>query len=150
MGFFFIGGLLRQVKLEIHWRWLSILVYFLATYLIYTMTKNWSHQVGKPDELFFGYLSPFVVLQAISFFAAVKDLEFNSQILSFVAQHTYWMYLVHMLVMEKFQKVTGLYVHTDTSLNICLITIATFLGAFIVSIPLYWIEKKILRIPLLR
>ena len=150
MGFFFVGGLLRRIRLEVRWRIVSALVFVLATWLIYRATKSWSYQVGKPDELFFGNLSPFVVLQAVSFFAAVKDIEFNSRLLAFVAQHTYWMYLVHMLVMEQFQKFTHLYVNTHTAVNICLITAGTFLGAFLVSMPLFWLEKQIVRLCHLR
>ena len=146
MGFFFLGGLLRRVKFFVWQRWCSALVCVLATWCIYRFTKSWSLQLGKPDELFFGNLSPFVVLQAVSFFAAVKDVEFQSRVLTFTAEHTYWIYLVHMLAMGVVQKYTGLYVNAHTALNISLITVLTFGLAFAASVPLYWLEKQVVRL----
>lgn len=146
MGFFFLGGLLRRVKFTVRQRWCSALVFVFASWCVYRFTKSWSLQLGKPDELFFGNLSPFVVLQAVSFFAAVKDIEFQSRALTFTAEHTYWIYLVHMLAMDVVQKYTGLHVNTHTAVNITLITALTFLLAFAAAVPLYWFEKRLVRL----
>ena len=86
------------------------------------------------------------MLQAVSFFAAVKDVEFQSRVLTFTAEHTYWIYLVHMLAMGAVQKYTGLYVNAHTALNISLITVFTFGLAFAASVPLYWLEKQVVRL----
>lgn len=60
--------------------------------------------------------------------------------------HTYWIYLVHMSAMGGgLQKYTGLYVNVHTALHIVLITVGTFVLAFIVSIPLYLFEKTLVR-----
>ena len=143
MGFLFVGGLLRRIELTTRWRWISFGVCILATILIYRFTKSWSLSVGKPNELFFENLSPFVVLQAVSFFLALKDIKFQSAKLAFVAEHTYWIYLVHMLAMGALQRFTGLAVHNHTALNIVLITAGTFAFSFALSIPLFYFEKKI-------
>ena len=96
-------------------------------------------------ELFFEGRSSPVVLQAVSFFLALKDIKLESALLTFVAEHTYWIYLVHMLAMGVLQKSTGLYVNVHTALHIVLITVGTFVLAFIVSIPLYLFEKTLVR-----
>lgn len=96
-------------------------------------------------ELFFEGRSSPVVLQAVSFFLALKDIKLESALLTFVAEHTYWIYLVHMLAMGVLQKYTGLYVNVHTALHIVLITVGTFVLAFIVSIPLYLFEKTLVR-----
>ncbi len=145
MGFFFTGGLLRRVRVTLCWRWFWALVCVLATVLIYRFTKSWLLSLGSPNELFFVNLSPFVVLQAVSFFLALKDIKLESALLTFVAEHTYWIYLVHMLAMGVLQKYTGLYVNVHTALHIVLITVGTFVLAFIVSIPLYLFEKTLVR-----
>lgn len=144
-AFFFTGGLLRRVRVTLRWRWFWALVCVLATVLIYRFTKSWSLSLGSPNELFFENLSPFVVLQAVSFFLALKDIKLESALLTFVAEHTYWIYLVHMLAMGVLQKYTGLYVNVHTALHIVLITVGTFVLAFIVSIPLYLFEKTLVR-----
>lgn len=145
MGFFFTGRLLRRVRVTLRRRWFWALVCVLATVLIYRFTKSWSLSLGSPNELFFENLSPFVVLQAVSFFLALKDIKLESALLTFVAEHTYWIYLVHMLAMGVLQKYTGLYVNVHTALHIVLITVGTFVLAFIVSIPLYLFEKTLVR-----
>lgn len=75
MGFFFTGGLLRRVRVTLCWRWFWALVCVLATVLIYRFTKSWSLSLGSPNELFFENLSPFVVLQAVSFFSGLKRYQ---------------------------------------------------------------------------
>ncbi len=143
MRFLFVGGLLRRIEVTPRQRWISFGTCIVATILIYHFTKSWSLTVGKPNELFFENLSPFVVLQAISFFLTLKDIKFQSATLTFVAQHTYWIYLVHMLAMGALQKYTGLTVHGHTALNIVLITVGTFFLAFALSIPLFCFERHL-------
>ena len=145
MGFFFTGGLLRRVRVTLCWRWFWALVCVLATVLIYRFTKSWSLSLGSPNELFLRISRLLSFCRPSPFFLALKDIKLESALLTFVAEHTYWIYLVHMLAMGVLQKYTGLYVNVHTALHIVLITVGTFVLAFIVSIPLYLFEKTLVR-----
>ena len=146
MGYFFLGALLRSVRVSGISRAASIVLYIVATYLIYYMTVQYSFETGKPNELFFSVMGPLVLLQACSIFMLLKDVVFDSRILSFVARHTYWMYLVHMLVLEAIQQKTGFNITTDTASHILLLSAGTFAASFVVSIPLYWLEQQLVRV----
>ena len=143
MGFFFLGGLFRRFTVTVRWRWCLLAICILSSWCIYRLTKFYSFKVGHPDETFFENLSPFVVLQAVSFFLAIKDISFSSKFLSFLAQHTYWMYLGHVLILNKFQHITELWINVHTAWRITVVSIATFVIAFILAIPFYRTEQYI-------
>ena len=146
MGFFFVGGLLRRVRFARGKHLAFFALYAAASCCVAAMTVQYSHKVGKPAVLFVTNLSPFVVVQAAAIFAAFKDVELPSRIVSLMARQSYWMYLVHLLVLEHIQKWSGLQVSVHTALNIGLLSAGTFLGSFVVSFPLYWLEQGLLRL----
>ncbi|MDO4840982.1 MAG: hypothetical protein Q3990_09970, partial [Desulfovibrionaceae bacterium] len=82
----------------------------------------------------------------VSIFMLLKDVVFDSRVLSYVARHTYWMYLVHMLVMETIQQQTGFDISTDTAGHIFLLSAGTFVASFVAAIPLYWLEQQVVRV----
>lgn len=141
IGFFFLGGLFRRIKVTVMWCWFLILIYIIASWCIYRLTKSWSTQLGHPDEMFFENLSPFVVLQAVSFFLAIKDISLKSRLITFLAQHTYWIYLLHILVLGNLQSITGLSIINNTAVNIIIISISTFIIAFLIALPCYRLER---------
>ena len=146
MGYFFLGALLRPVRVSGIGRAAAIALYLVATYLIFYMTVAYSFETGKPQFLFLLDNDPLVVLQSVSIFMLLKDVVFDSRVLAFVARHTYWMYLVHMLVMEAIQQQTGFDISTNTESNIFLLSAVTFAASFIASIPLYWLEQQLVRV----
>lgn len=146
MGFFFVGGLLRRVRFARGKRWAFLVLYAAASCAVYALTVHVSHKTGKPLVMFFNNLGPVVVVQSVALFAALKDIEFSSRMVSFVARQSYWMYLVHLYVLEAFQQWSGLQVAVHTSLNIALLSAGTFLGALLASVPLYWMEQAVLKI----
>ena len=143
LGYFFIGGLLRDYNFSRPLRLISIVIWLLATILIYYSTVFHSAELNKPDGLFLHYLSIFVVLQATSFFIALKDADLKFYGLEFVSNHTYWIYLIHILVLYPVQSFLHLYVDDNTLLTIPLISILVFFVSFALSIPLMGIEKLI-------
>lgn len=146
MGYFFLGALLRTVRVNVRLRVAAGIMYLVSSYLIYCMTVHFSFETGKPQQLFLQPMSPLAVLQASSLLVAVKDIAFDSRILSCVAKHTYWMYLLHMLVLETIQQKTGVNIRTNTASHILLLSAGTFAAAFVVSIPLYWLEQQLVRV----
>ncbi len=146
MGYFFLGALLRTVRVSGISRAIAIVLYLVVTYLIFYMTVQYSFEAGKPNGLFYSNMGPLVVLQAVSIFMVLKDAVFDSRILSFVARHTFWMYLVHVLVLETIQQKTGFNIRTNTASHILLLSAGTFVGAFIVSVPLYWLEQQLVQV----
>ena len=146
MGYFFLGALLRTVRVDAIRRAAAIVLYLVATYLIFYMTVRCSFETGKPKGLFFSGSGPLVVLQAVSIFILLKDVVFDSRVLSYVARHTYWMYLVHVLVLETIQQKTGFNIKTNTASHIFLLSAGTFAASFVVSIPLYWLEQQLVRV----
>ena len=146
MGYFFLGALLRTVRVNAISRAASIVLYLAATYLIFYMTIGYSFETGKPQFIFLLETDPLVVLQGVSVFIALKDVVFDSRALAYVAKHTYWMYLVHMLVMEAIQQKTGFDIATNTASHIFLLSAATFAASLVAAIPLYWLEQQLVRV----
>ncbi len=146
MGYFFLGALLKTVRVNAIGRAVAIVLYLVATYLIYYMTVEYSFETGKPQFLFLLDTDPLVVLQGVSIFVLLKDVVFDSRALSYVARHTYWMYLVHMLVLEAIQHKTGFDITTNTASHILVLSGGTFIVSFGVAIPLYWLEQQLVRV----
>ena len=145
LGFFFLGGLLRHIKTTPIWRWFCFAIYILASVLIYKFTKIYSYQLCLPNTLFVEYLSPLVVLQSIAFFLALKDIEFKNRFISFLAQHTYWMYLGHSVVMQKIQVLADIWVKENTLWNIIILSLSTFLISFLFSLPAFRVEQFVFK-----
>ncbi len=146
MGYFFLGALLRKVHVNVRLRVVAGMMYLVSSYLIYYMTVHFSFETGKPQQLFLLPMSPLAVLQASSLLVAVKDIAFDSRILSYVARHTYWMYLLHMLMLETIQQKTGFNIRTNTASHILVLSGGTFIASFIAAIPLYWLEQQLVRV----
>lgn len=143
LGYFFIGGLLRDYTFNIKERLVAITVTLVATYLIYRFTISYSLQLNKPNELFFEYITVFVAIQAISFFIAMKDCTKRIARVEFISNHTYWIYLIHVMVLGRVQHLLKLHVDNNTILIIPFISLIVFSVSLIFSIPLMKIEEKI-------
>lgn len=144
LGYFLVGGLLQNYKFNNHTRLVGILLTIISTGMIFYLTKSYSLQLNHPNELFFNGLSPFVAVQAISFFIAVKDSQLNLKGVNFIAKHSYWIYLIHILVLGKIQVFFQLSINENTAFNILFLSVTTFVCALLISIPLMKIEEKMI------
>ena len=142
MGYFLLGGLLRNYTFSKNKRLLAFLLTVISTWLIYYFTKKYSYSLNKPNGLFFGYLTPFVFLQATSFFIALKDFSFKNSLIQKISRHSYWMYLIHVIVYKKILHVTASSLVPYASLKIPAYALATFILCFLISIPLYALEQR--------
>ena len=142
MGYLLLGGLLRNYCFSLKIRFLSLIITVLSTWLIYYFTKKYSFSLNQPNELFFGYLSPFVFLQAVSFFIALKDSSIKNPIIKKISNCSYWIYLIHVIVyidiLHVYSKLTPYAIF-----KIPFYTVVTFIICFLISIPLYWLEQRI-------
>lgn len=145
LGFLFIGGGVREIYPTKSTRIILLFITLLMGILIAISTIIWSYHLNQPNELFFDNLTPFVVIQATALFLIVKDLSFHIPYLEFVAKHTYWMYLIHILVLRTIQDIFNLYIWQDALWMIPLLSVIVFFASLIISIPLMFLENIILK-----
>lgn len=146
LGYFFLGALLRKTEINKKFQIFCGVMVILITYLIFKFTVAYSLQKGVPSELFFGALSPLVSVQALTFFVFINQCHFQSHFLTYVAKHTYWIFLIHILVLRMLKNYYDLNTNDNIFLAIPSITIAVFIISFIVSIPLMQLENHILKL----
>lgn len=142
MGYFLLGGLLRNYTFSINKRIFAFIITIVSTWLIYYFTKKYSYSLNKPNELFFGNLTPFVLTQALSFFIAVKDSTISHRLIRKISIHSYWIYLIHVIVYKHILHITSSTLIPYAWLKIPVYAVATFLLCFLISIPLYKLEQR--------
>jgi surface polysaccharide O-acyltransferase-like enzyme len=85
-------------------RYLAGLFILVGTSITFLGTIYLSVQDNQFNEFLYGYLSPNVLLSSIGLFLLFRSLSFNNkrfQVLStFVNNHSYGIYLVHILILE--------------------------------------------------
>lgn len=145
LGFFFLGGLFRFIKINVAWRYFYFALYVISSILIYKCTQYYSLKQGAPNTLFVEYLSPLVVVEAICFFLAFKDITFQNRFINFLAQHTYWMYLGHNVVMQKIQILGDVWVKENTLWNILILSFSTFIISFLFALPALRVEEFVMK-----
>lgn len=143
VGYTIFGGILREITIPSGRRWYFLLLYCMSTILIFFFTKFYSEWIGKPSELFFEHFSPFVFLQAIAFFVYFKDLQLKNKIVIYVSKLSYWIYLIHILVLNVVQNYSPLTVESYPLISIPFITITVFFISTVISIPLHKLETAL-------
>ena len=147
LGYLFIGGLLRWEHFSPKVKVALVFCSCLFSLLIYISTVVHSHHIGKPNTLFLGYLTPLVVAQATSLFIALKDIKYHSKIIEFLSKHTYWIYLIHVLVLNYTQKYFGIYLNNDNALIVIpSLSMLVFLISLLISIPLMKCETILMNL----
>ncbi len=142
MGYLLLGGLLRNHTFSKKERIFAFIITIISTWLIYYFTKKYSYTLHKPNELFFENLTPFVFCQAVSFFIALKDSSFKNSIIQKISIHSYWIYLIHVLVYKKILHINASTLVPYAALKIPAYTFATFILCFLIAIPLYKLEQR--------
>ncbi len=142
MGYFLLGGLLRNHTFAKKERIFAFIITIISTWLIYYFTKKYSYSLNKPNQLFFGNLSPFVFTQAVSFFIALKDSSFKHGLIQKISTHSYWIYLIHVIVYRNILHIGSSSLVPYAWLKIPTYAFATFILCFLISIPLYRLEQR--------
>ena len=143
LGYFLWGGLLKRYYVNRITRWISLVIYIGSSFLIYELTVYYSGILSQPSEAFFIYLSPLVCAQSVCLFIVLKDLSIKSMHIEYIAKYTYWIYLIHVLIISYTQRIFGWKVSEETLVIILLMAFLVFIFSLLISIPLQMIENII-------
>ncbi|WP_092796056.1 MULTISPECIES: acyltransferase [unclassified Janthinobacterium] len=88
----------------------GFLIFFISSFLTMCFTYVMSIKTGKPTELLFGYLSPFVLAAAYGLFSMLMALkkEAPSKILSAISDCSLGIYCLHVLMIDRFSAALGI------------------------------------------
>ena len=122
LGYVILGGLLRalfeskvqsyqplkEFNLQIFYKLFSpriarlvpFFIYVLSSFLIALGTYFLSIKQGRPTEIFFSSNNFLVFVQSVSLFVSLISLNYYPRIFGWVAQYTYWIYLIHILCLS--------------------------------------------------
>lgn len=120
------------------------LVFIMATICIMVFTHRYSHALAKANELFFENLSPFVFLQAVSFFILCARLKTTPPLLRDLADKSFWIYLIHLLYLRMLIWVWPLPQNYNAIWAVPLYTIIVFGICYLGAIPLRALELRAL------
>lgn len=123
-------------------RTLPLLIYFLSSSLIVLGTYIASLKQGRPIEIFFSSNNVLVCLQSVSLFVSLISFNHFPRIFSWIAQYTYWIFLIHILCLSFVVKHINLL--QSSFVNIPLTILITFIISLCFSVPLLALEKFIL------
>lgn len=107
IAYFILGKFITECKTNLY-RWIFFSVFIVGSLSTTLLTYWWSHQRGTPNELFYLYLSPNVVVAAIGMFGFLVSFEENLKSLSptlqkamiSVSQASFGIYLIHPVILE--------------------------------------------------
>lgn len=166
LGYVILGGLLRalfeskvqsyqplkEFNLQIFYKLFSpriarlvpFFIYVLSSFLIALGTYFLSIKQGRPTEIFFSSNNFLVFVQSVSLFVSLISLNYYPRIFGWVAQYTYWIYLIHILCLSFVVKQINLQHLSFISIPFAILF--TFILSLFFSIPLLSIEKLFLKI----
>lgn len=148
MGYFIVAWIIKKNMLIFPkpFYWLNLVIFIGVTVLLIIITAIRSQTLGKADETYFNNLSPFVFLQAISFFIFCSQFKLQVRLLRELSDKSYWIYLIHILLLRLLIAFWPL--PTDAVNCVCIpfFALLVFTVAYFASIPLRAIEMQLLRI----
>lgn len=106
IGFPVLGFLLAQINTE-KYKLHALALYFASAFLVFIFTCRSSLNQGLPNEKFFEYLSPLVILMSLAAFVFLKNFNFHLQnkylveVRDFLSNHSYGIFFLHPLVISK-------------------------------------------------
>lgn len=103
LGYPVIGYLLTKIDTK-KYKWLGIIMYVVASILTALLTVLTSLGSAKPNEFYFEYTRPFVIISTIGLYVFVKNTDFkltkNLKIVrDFISDHSYGIYFLHPLIL---------------------------------------------------
>lgn len=115
-GYLFLGAYVHEAfrqhaDREVFW-WANLGLFLICSALIMAVTWAYSAQHGKPETLFYGYLSPLVIASSTCAFNVLYGLGArlgsHSGLLRKVSACTLGVYCVHLFVLHRVESATGL------------------------------------------
>ena len=139
IGYVLWGGVIAKIPFSKFYRNTGILFYIISSFLIFISTVIHSQRIGRPTTIFVEVLTPFILLQSISFFVSFKDVKFNNKFIVKFAELSYWIYLIHLLLCNEVYKFIP--VTRYSIVTIPLMAVMVSLLGFVVALPLYKFEQ---------
>lgn len=148
MGYFIVAWLIRQYfgRISRPMRIAGLVICMAATCAIIFLTWRASSLSGAPDQKWFMNLSPFVALQAIGFFIFAAGLIRDNPVIRSLSDKSYWIYLLHLILLRFFIGLAPLPQSRWTALAIPACAIIVFMTAYFAAIPLRAIELRLLKL----
>lgn len=121
-GYLFLGAYLFELNQEkdisSKWIFLNFFYYVAFCSMIMLATYWYSTKMGNPNELFYSYLSPFVVISSAFSFNTVFSISFvflkYSRALNLLSKLTLGIYCIHVLTLDRVQVWCGLFGGVDS------------------------------------
>lgn len=150
VGYYIAGYYLHKKDISKFLRNIIYVLGVLGSVSTYLLTDYISKQYGKPNEMFYSYFSPNVVIQAIAIFVffkyklgKIKLGEKLSNIINIISTASFGIYLIHDFYNAFFEEIGFTIFKFNEIYSIPILTISVYILSFITS---YIISK----IPLLK
>lgn len=146
MGYVVCGIIIKKINTFINKKY-ALFLYILSTVLIIALTYKYSYRVNKPSELFFVEFTPLIFIQSTSLFILLLNMDVTprfNKILYIIADKTYWIYLIHILVLGFiFSKFPLHNINLSLLIYIPFWTILTMIVCCVLAFPLKMLENFI-------
>jgi len=128
LGYLILGYYLSLIKSSPKWKTsYSVLLLMAGISITVAGTFFYTHNKGSFDGLFYGYLTPNVLLTSAGIFMLIGDFTFKSPVLervrTFLCRYSFGMYLVHIVVLEKMARLGLNCFYKDPVIGIPLTTV---------------------------
>jgi surface polysaccharide O-acyltransferase-like enzyme len=116
IGYLFLGAYLydchKNIQYSMGWYLSNYFFFFICSALTIFTTSWYSNKLGKPNELFYDYLSPFVLISACCAFNILYGLGLKldkySGVIKLLSKNTFGIFCIHVFVINRVQVLTGL------------------------------------------
>ncbi|EKC0291074.1 acyltransferase family protein [Escherichia coli] len=139
-GYLLLGSFISTIKASRKTISLSLYLYVIMSLFTAFMTYRYSSELGKPNELFYSYLSPQTIIGSACLFYYIVNAKFSkrfSSICAFISSISLGIYCVHIFFLEKISSIIGGSVY-----SIKLLTFTLFMTT-ILSVVVSFILKKL-------
>jgi surface polysaccharide O-acyltransferase-like enzyme len=114
IGYFVLGAFLAELGNSIFnnpkYRKFFLIIFLIGSASTALLTAWWSNKIGTPNEAFYEYLMPNVVLSAIGLFGYLQSFEARLNLsntatrsgLSLISKTSFGIYLIHPIILELF------------------------------------------------
>ena len=137
-GYLLLGGVISRIKCKntSSLAWFGL--YIFASFLIFISTYLYSHYIQKPSAIFI-YENPLVLMQSVGFFLAFMDLNYSNKVTGKFAELSYWIYLIHILLLDQIKKIIDVTGYSLFSIPFTAFFVISL--AFVLSFPLRHFEN---------
>jgi surface polysaccharide O-acyltransferase-like enzyme len=108
-GFMLLGSLLSEYTWRIR-PLFSALVFLAASLSTFALTVWFSHKTGAPDETFYAYIAPNVVIAGAGLYLLLARLgekipDYMGRVIKILSACSFGIYLVHIIIMDALIKI---------------------------------------------